>query len=191
MMIPLLPFLTLAALPALPLTHPTPVVVLVKQTDVLRATLPESARLFARDITLGRDDVMRIQQQAHFTPEDPDLRFYLGKGAGDRIEGVVLFAQTNTKHGPVEVGLTFAPDGRVTSAIVTKATVETKPWVLQALRSGLMDGFVSLRYGEDAGRALQTRTAADLGRMPRYMAEVIAATVERGIILHHLLYRQG
>jgi len=185
--------LALAALPAMLLTaaHPTPVVELVKKVEVLRQTLPEGDKLFVRTIQLGKDDVTRIEQEAHYTPDDPDVRFYLGKDGGGAVNGVVLFAQTNTKHGPVEVGLTFRPDGALSSAIVTKATVETKPWVLKAVRAGLMREFEGMQYGGDVGVPLMRHEVTDLGHMPHYMAEVIAATVERGLILHHLLYRES
>ena len=185
--------LALAALPAMLLvaTHPTPVVELVKQVDVLLKTLPEGDQLFVRTVSLGKDDVARIEQEAHYTPENPDVLFYLGKDDAGTVNGVVLFAQTNTKHGPVEVGITFLPDGTVSSAIVTKATVETKPWVLKAVRSGLMSQFDGMEYGSDVGAPLTDPRYAQLGRMPLYMAGVIAATVGRGLILQHLLYQES
>jgi hypothetical protein len=182
--------LALVALPAMLLAaHPTPVVELVKKVDVLRQTLPQGDKLFVRTVQLGKEDVARIEQEAHYTPDDPDVRFYLGKDGSGVVNGVVLFAQTNTKHGPVEVGLTFGADGALSSAIVTKATVETKPWVLKAVRAGLMKEFEGMQYGGDVGAPLMGSAYTDLGHMPHYMAEVIAATVGRGLILHHLLYR--
>jgi len=183
--------LALVALPVMLLAaaHPTPVVELVKKVDVLRQTLPQGNQLFVRTVRLGKEDVTRIEREAHYTPEDPDVRFYLAKDHTDEIDGVVLFTQSNTRHGPVEVGITFRPDGTVASAIVTKATVETKPWVLTTTRAGLMKEFVGMHYGSDVGAPLMQQSYAELGHMPHYMAEVIAATVARGLILHHLLYR--
>ena len=183
--------LLLAALPLMALAaHPTPVVVLVKQATVLQKTL-HADELFVRTVKLGSQDVQRIKQEAHFTPEDPDVRFYLGKSESGEVTGVVLFSVENTTHGPVEVGLTFSPDGRVERAIVTKATVETKPWVLQAIRAGLMKQYEGMRYGDDPATALQAMKRADLGHMPEYMAGVISGAVGRGLALHHLLYRES
>lgn len=41
-------------------------------------------------------------------------------------------------------------------ALVTTATVETKPWVQEAAASGLMNRFVGLRQGDDARKSLQS-----------------------------------
>jgi hypothetical protein len=36
----------------------------------------------------------------------------------------------NTRDGSIEVGITIDPDGAVTNVLVTRATVEVKPWIL-------------------------------------------------------------
>jgi len=117
--------------------HPTPTVVMVKQTDLLRAALGGSGakQFFVRKVTIGKDDLARIRREVDFSPEDPDLSFYLGKDATGRLVGVTLFPQVNTMHGPLEVGLTLKPDGSIASVAVTRATVETKPWVEEAIAS--------------------------------------------------------
>jgi len=122
-----------------------------------------------------------------FTPEDPDVEFYLGQGDGGRLVGVVLFQQVDTPHGPLEVGITIGPDGAITSAKVTTATVETKAWVQEAVATGLMDRFTGMRAGEDSRKALAT-VQGKLGGMPEYMAELIATAVGRAMVLYSTLY---
>jgi hypothetical protein len=96
----------------------------------------------------------------------------------------------DTPHGPIEVGLTFGPNGAVAHAMVTTATVETKPWVQDAVASGVMDRFVGMRQGADPGKALQARDGK-LGSMPEYMAELIATAVGRGLVLYATLYKES
>jgi hypothetical protein len=166
--------------------HPTPTVVLVKQTDVIRMALPEAKQFFVRKVTIGKDDLARIRGEVDFTPEDPDVTFYLGKDAAGKLVGVTLFPQVNTMHGPIEVGLTLKPDGTIASAVVTRATVESKPWVEESVESGLMKRFQGMRYGDDVKRALG---GSHLGQMPYWEAQVIAAAVQQGLALHHQLFQ--
>ena len=111
------------------------------------------------------------------------MQFFLGQGADGATAGVVLFQQVDTPHGPLEVGLTFGPNGAVAHAMVTTATVETKPWVQEAVASGLMDEFVGMHEGDDPRKALQS-VAGKLGGMPEYMAELVATAEWIGLRSH-------
>jgi hypothetical protein len=170
--------------------HPTPTVVLVKQTDVIRTALGGATQFFVRKVTIGKDDLAKIRREADFSPEDPDLNFYLGKSGEGKLVGVTLFPQVNTMHGPIEIGLTLKPDGTIASAVVTQATVETKPWVEEAVASGLMKRFQGMRSGDDVKRALAP-LSGKMGQMPYWEAEVIAAAVQQGLVLHHTLFHEA
>jgi hypothetical protein len=171
--------------------HPTPTVVLVKQTDFIRNTLAGATQFFVRKVTIGKDDLAQIRKEVEFSPEDPDVSFYLGKGADGRVDGVVFFPQVNTMHGPIEVGLTLGADGSILSAVVTKATVETKPWVEQAIAAGLMQRFKGMRYGDDVNRALEGVSSDRVGAMPYWEAQVITTAVHHGLVLYHVLFRDA
>lgn len=170
--------------------HPTPTVVLVKQTDVIRTALDGAKQFFVRKVTIGKEDLAKIRREVDFSPEDPDLSFYLGKSADGKLVGVTLFPQVNTMHGPIEVGLTLKPDGTIASAVVTQATVETKPWVEEAVASGLMKRFQGMRYGDDVKRALGP-LSGKIAQMPYWEAQVIAAAVQQGLALHHVLFHEA
>jgi hypothetical protein len=88
----------------------------------------------------------------------------------------------------MEVGLSLNPDGSIREAVVTKATVETKPWVLTAVKAGLMKRFRGMRPGDDPTRALDGLSKQELGEMPYYMAGVAAQAVKRGLVLYGVLY---
>jgi hypothetical protein len=169
--------------------HPTPTVVLVKQTDVIRSSLEGATHFFVRDVTIGKEDLAEIRKEVDFSPEDPDIKFYLGKTDGGALSGVVLFPQVNTSHGPIEVGLALGPDGKVLSAVVTKATVETRPWVEQAIRGGLLQRFRGMQYGDDVGSALSRLSETDVGKMPYWEAQVITTAVHHGLVLYHWLFK--
>ena len=171
--------------------HPTPTVVLVKQTDLIRMALPSAKQFFVRKVTIGKDDLARIRKEVDFSPEDPDLSFYLGKDGAGKLVGVTLFPQVNTMHGPLEVGLTLKPDGTIASVVVTKASVETKPWVEEAVATGLVKRFQGLRYGDDIKRVLGQLSAGQIGQMPYWEAEVIASAVRQGLVLHHTLFHEA
>jgi len=168
--------------------HITPTVVLAKHADVIRATVGGAVRYFERTVDIGRDDLGRIRRAGSFSPDAGDVSFYYGTDAAGTIKGVVLFPQVNCPHGPLEIGLTLGPDGAVTSVIVTKATVETKPWVQRAIKAGFLKQFEGLRRPEDADRALAGLARDELGAMPCYMAEQAALAVKRGLVLYQVLF---
>ena len=168
--------------------HPSPKVVLVKHADFIRQTLAGATQYFVRTVDIGKQDLAAIRQKSDFTPEDPDVQFYLGQGEGGAPVGAVLFQQVDSPHGPLEVGLSFKPDGALARAMVTTATVETKPWVQQVIGTGLMDQFTGLRQGDDPRKAL-AGVDGKLGGMPQYMAELIATAVGLGMVMYSTLYK--
>jgi len=169
--------------------HITPTVVLHKEADVIRSALPTATQFFLRKVTIGKADLARIKQEDGFAPDEPEVKFYYGNDANGALAGVVVFPQVNTQHGPWEVGLAIDPNGTVTSVVVTKATVETKPWTEKAIRAHLMDHFRGLRPGDDVMRALQSLDRAQLGKMPYYAAEKVTQAVGRGLTLYQVLYK--
>jgi hypothetical protein len=166
--------------------HPSPKVVLVKHADFIRETLTGATQYFVRTVDIGKDDLAAIRRASDFTPDEPDVQFYLGQGGGGAAVGVVLFQQVDTPHGPIEVGLAFGPDGAIRRAMVTTATVETKPWVQEAVASGMMDRLAGMRPGDDPRTAV---AGGKLGGMPQYMAELIATAAGRGLVLYSTLYK--
>jgi hypothetical protein len=178
----------IAALTAAAPLHITPTVVLAKHVDVIRTTLAGASQYFERTVDIGRDDLGRIRQAGNFTPEGGEFDFYYGTNAAGAIAGVVLFPQVNNQHGPLEVGIAVGPDGAIMRVIVTKATVETKPWVQRAVKAGFLRAFEGLRRPEDADRALGALSRDEIGAMPYYMAEQTALAVRRGLVLYQVLF---
>src|SRR6266699_1270579 len=92
-----------------------------------------------------------IAAMLHITPivvlvkrSDAVLVFY-GGTAGSTSVGALEFVRVDTPHGPIEVAVGFTPQGAVRGVVVTKATVEMKPWVLEAVAAGLTDHYRGLR----------------------------------------------
>ena len=121
-------------------------------------------------------------------PDPPAVPFSLGKSADGRDVGVVRFPQANTVHGPVEVALAMTPEGKIARVTVTRATVETKPWVEEAIATGFLDDMKGLSTTDNPATAV-TPLKGKLGGMPYFEAEVIAAAVERGLVVYRVLYR--
>ena len=169
--------------------HITPTVVLAKQADVIRSTLPGASSYFVREVTIGKEALAEINRTGAFTPDDRDVKFYYGKTASGEPAGVVFFPQVNTQHGPFEVGVAVDPSGKVSRVVATKATVETKPWVEKAVRAHLLDRFDGMTPGDDVGSALQSVSRAELGAMPYYVAGELTKAVGRGLTLYRVLYQ--
>ncbi len=183
-------WITAAALilPLAAAAHPTPVVKLVEHADAIRQSLPGAERYFVHTVTIGRSDLATIRKAVKYTPDSPEVRFYIGKQAdGDNV-GAVLFPQANSPHGPVEVALAMTPDGRIGKVTVTRATVETKPWVEEAIETGFLDQLKGLTPDDNPAKAVAPLKGR-LASMPYYEAVMIATAVRKGLVMYGVLYR--
>jgi len=81
----------------------------------------------------------------------------------------------------------FGTDGAIASVVVTKATVETKPWVLTAVRAGLCDHYRGMRAGTVPKAAESIRDAA--GDLPTYMATQVDKGVQRALVTYADFYK--
>ena len=156
------------------LFHITPAVVLVKRPDAVRSLLPGADAYYAQEVHLSATDAHRLHETVDWSPDDGVLAFYTGN-AGSTAVGALEFVRVDTPHGPLEVAVGFSPQGRVRGVIVTKATVEMKPWVLEAVASGLPDRYRDLKPGDvPAGAAALTGRTGSL-------AAYIAGQVDKGV----------
>ena len=170
--------------------HITPTVVITKQADAIRNGIPGATEFFVKTVTIGQDD-FRSLSEGGFRPDEQEVKFYYGKAANGAVQGIMLFPQVNTtQHGPLEIGLALAPDGSVRSVVVTKATVETKPWVQAATRTGLLQAFRGMRPGATPRSALDSVSKEAIGDMPYYVAGLIAQNVARGLAYYQELYTE-
>ncbi|HVH66965.1 MAG TPA: hypothetical protein VM716_03785 [Gemmatimonadales bacterium] len=176
----------LASLAAL--LHITPVVVLVKRPDAVQALLPGADAFFAREVHLSAADAHRLHQSVDWSPEDGVLAFYTGK-AGSTLVGALLFVRVDTPHGPIEVAVGFTPQGTVRGVVTTKATVEMKPWALEAIGAGLTQHYVGLKSGDaPAGAAAIANKASNLAQ---YFAGEVDKGVARALAAYGSFYNHG
>src|SRR2546422_11731338 len=92
------------------LLHITPVVVLVKRPDAVRALLPGADAYVAREVHLSATDAHRLHEAVDWSPEDGVLMFY-GGTAGSTSDGALEFVRLHTPHGPIEAAGGFPPQG--------------------------------------------------------------------------------
>src|SRR6266702_6840352 len=154
--------------------HITPAVVLVKRPDAVQALLPGADAYFAREVHLSAADAHRLHAAVDWSPEDGVLAFYTGK-AGSVAVGALEFVRVDTPHGPIEVAVGFTPQGMVRGVLVTKATVEMKPWVPEAVGGGLTNHYRQMKPGD------APRGAAALAGHTGNLAEYIAGEVDKGV----------
>ena len=165
--------------------HITPVVVLVKRPDAVQALLPGADAYFVREVHLSDADAHRLHEVVDWSPEDGVLAFYTGK-AGSTAVGALEFVRVDTPHGPIEVGVGFSPQGRIRGVIVTKATVEMKPWVLEAVAAGLGDRYRGVKPGDAPAAAAGISGRA--GNLAVYVAGEIDKGVARALAAYGAFY---
>lgn len=173
-----------AALAAL--LHITPTVVLLKRQDAVSRLLPGADRFTARDVHLSRSDSRRLHDAAGWEPADGVITFYVGRRQQQET-GALIFMRVDSPHGALEVAVGFENNGAIRGVEVTKATVETKPWVAAALRAGLTEQYRGLAPGQAPAGAAKVKP--QLGTMPVYMAELIDKGVMHANVAYRLFYR--
>jgi hypothetical protein len=166
--------------------HITPVVVLVKRPDAVQALLPGADAYVAREVHLSAADAHRLHEAVDWSPEDGVLVFYGGM-AGSTSMGALEFVRVDTPHGPIEVAVGFTPQGAVRGVIVTKATVEMKPWVLEAVAAGFTDQYRGLKPG-GAAPAGSVAIAGRAGNLAAYVAGEVDKGVARALAAYGAFY---
>lgn len=166
--------------------HITPTVTLVERPEVVSRLLEGADRFTAREVHLSSSDERRLHDAAGWIPPDDVLTFYIGKRA-DQPEGVLIFMRVDSPHGPLEVAVGFDKVGAIRGVVVTKATVETKPWIVEALRAGLTDHYRGL--ATDVRPAGAGTVKGKVGTMPAYMAELVDRGVAHAGAAYRLFYR--
>jgi len=152
--------------------HITPVVVLVRRPDAVQTLLPGADSYFARDVHLSDPDAHRLHELVDWSPAT--------------IVGALTFVRVDTPHGPIEVAVGFTPQGAVRGVIVTKATVEMKPWVLEAVGAGLVERYRGLKPGDEPGGAAALDGHA--GKLAVYIAGEVDKGVARGLAAYGTFY---
>src|SRR5256884_7883474 len=165
--------------------HIPPAVVLVKRPDAVRALLPGADAYIAREVHLSAPDAHRLHELVDWSPEDGVLTFYRGQ-AGSTVVGALTFVRVDTPHGPLEVAVGFTPQGAVRGVIVTKATVEMKPWVLEAVGAGLVERYRGLKPDDVPGGAAALDGHA--GKLAVYVAGEVDKGVARGLAAYGTFY---
>ncbi len=168
--------------------HITPTVIMAKRADAISNSLPAATNYFLRTVQIGEHDYAKIEAVGNFRPDVSKLKFFYGRDAAGHFVGTVLFDVVNTIHGPIQVGITFNPGGAVTNVVVTKATVETKPWIKSLMTSGFMKDFVGMS-GHSTSDPLDKISKSKVGAIPYFMAQVVTEAVTRAIIYYDVLFR--
>ena len=168
------------------LLHITPTVIMVKRQDAVAHLLPGADQFAARELHLSSADSKKLHDAVGWEPPDGVVTFYVGKNANQTV-GSLIFMRVDCQHGPIELAIGYEPNGRVRAVEVTKATVEMKPWIVDALRAGLMDSYKGLGTNQQPTGADKVKPR--IGAMPGYMAELIDKGVMHANAAYRLFYR--
>jgi len=168
------------------LLHITPTVILVKREDAVAKLLPGADQFTARELHLSSTDSRKLHDAVGWEPPDGVVTFYVGK-RGDETVGELVFMRVDCQHGPIELAIGYDPRGTIRGVEVTKATVEMKPWIVEALRAGLTDTYRGLAPDQPPTGADKVKT--HIGTMPAYMAELIDKGVMHADAAYRLFYK--
>jgi hypothetical protein len=168
------------------LLHITPTVVIVKREDAVRRLLPDATQFTERDVRLSSADSHRLADAANWSPSEGVVTFFTGAQNG-RVVGALTFIRVDTPHGPIEVAVALTAAGAVSGVAVTKSTTETKPWVLEALRAGLLDQYAGT--GPDKAPNGAAAIRSKVGALPAFIAGEVDKAVARAVAAYRLFYR--
>src|SRR5207244_4564307 len=106
---------------------------------------------------------------------------------GRRVVAPLETRLVDTALGPIEVAVGFTPQGTVRGVLVTKATVEMKPWVLEAVGAGLTNHYRQLKPGDAPNGA--AAIAGQAGDLAEYIAGEVDKGVARALAAYGWFYR--
>ena len=164
------------------LLHITPTVILVKRQDAVAHLLPGADQFTARELHLSSADSRKLHDAVGWEPPDGVVTFYVGTHQ-DQTMGALIFMRVDCQHGPIELAIGYDPKGAIRGVEVTKATVEMKPWILEALRAGLTNDYKGMAITQAPSGAEKVKP--QIGAMPGYMAEL----VDKGVMHANAAYR--
>lgn len=167
------------------LLHITPTVVMLKREEAVARLLPGADQFVARELHLSSADSKRIHDAVGWEPPDGVVTFFLGKKQ-DQVTGVLMFMRVDCQHGPIELAVGYDPRGTVRAVEVTKATIEMKPWIVEALRAGLTSEYRGMAVA--AAPAGAAKVKPHIGAMPGYMAELVDKGVMHADAAYRLFY---
>jgi len=168
------------------LLHITPTVIMVKRQDAVAHLLPGADQFAARELHLSSGDSKKLHDAVGWEPPDGVVTFYVGKH-GDQTMGALIFMRVDCQHGPIELAIGYDQKGEVRGVEVTKATVEMKPWILEALRAGLTNSYNGMAITQAPSGAEKVKP--QIGAMPGYMAELVDKGVMHANAAYRLFYR--
>ena len=168
------------------LLHITPTVIMVKRQDAVAHLLPGADQFVERELHLSSADSKKIHDAVGWEPPDGVVTFFIGKH-DDQTTGALLFMRIDSQHGPIELAIGYDAKGAVRGVEVTKATVEMKPWILEALKAGLTDEYRGMVV--TAAPSGAEKVKPKIGAMPGYMAELIDKGVMHANAAYRLFYR--
>jgi|GEM_PF-1566218 len=176
---------TAAAMAATPaVAHVTPNVVLLKRGEFVKQSLPAAAEFFEQKLAFGGADAAAIKSRTRWTPTEEEVKVYLGRDAGKRLVGSVIFLWVPSEHGPIGIAVAFDPAGKILQAAVTDAGSEPLAWVRPLVQGDGMAAFSGMPL--DASPDPAKVAPAVTGNMSRYYAEVIAEGVLRAQAVERL-----
>ena len=169
--------------------HITPNVSLIGRGEFLRQSLPGATRFFEKGMMISGVDGASLRRDTGWVPSEEDTKVYVGRDARGDLVGTVIFLWLPSQHGPVGLGVAFAPDGTVRHAVVTDVGSEPLAWVRPLIEARGLAVFEALPAGAspDASRVAPGVS----GAMSRYYARVIAGGVARAQALERILARAG
>jgi len=170
------------------LLHITPTVVMVKRQDAVSHLLPGADQFAARELHLSSTDSRKLHDAVGWEPPDGVVTFYVGKRA-DQTVGALIFMRVDCPHGPIELAIGYDTRGTIRGVEVTKATVEMKPWIVEALQAGLLNEYRGLAVAQEPAGAEKVKPR--IGAMPGYMAELIDKGVMHANAAYRLFFNRG
>lgn len=157
--------------------HITPNVELVRRGEFLKSSLPGATKFFQKEFMISGADGAAIRSKTGWSPSEEDTRVYVGRDAGGRLVGAVVFLWVASQHGPLGIGAAFDPAGTLRRVAVTDVGSETLAWVRPLIDARGPDALVGL--APDSRPDPSTIAPGVTGSMSRYYAGVIADGVAR------------
>lgn len=134
--------------------HAGPTKIFMNEREALKTMLPEGGKIVKRKEVLKKEKYKEAVKRWGYSPAEGVYSYYISKGKGGELLGVLFIQSMEYKHGNVELAVAYDKEGRITGITILSCPEKFVKEVTENIQEeGFLDKFVHLKTDEAIVRA--------------------------------------
>lgn len=134
--------------------HAGPAKIFMSEKEALKTMLPEGGKIVKRKEMLKKDKYNEAVKRWGSSPAEGVYSYYISKGKGGELLGVLFIQSVEYKHGDVELAVAYDKEGRTTGITILSCPGKFVKEVTENIQTnGFLDNFSHLKTDDVIARA--------------------------------------